>query len=263
MIVLIVIGVLLLICILLLASSLTIELEYDNDLKYKVKYLCFTIAPLSPKQQKKKKRKEEKKKRKEAKKALKQKKKRDKLRKKRSSAQKGQHAKAATGSPAKSAGNTEKKPSEAEASKDKQQKSDTKAKKPKPDIGLIIKIIKNASPHVKRIFKKIRFTKVYADIVVGGDDAAKTAVSYGAHCAAVNGLIAFLDNTVTFKKEKINIRADFDLEKTDYYLSGTIKLRLSTLLHSVIWGYAAVKNELEALADAASQDNAPQDKKAA
>lgn len=252
----IVIGALVLIFILLLFSSITVELEYDNDLKYKVKYLCFTLAP---KDEKKKKRKEEKKKRREAKKALKQKKKRDKLRKKKSKTQqKGQNAKSTAGTAKKPL------PSETKAPKDKQQAPDIKKeKKPKPDIGLIINIIQKAKPHVKRMFKKIRITKVYADITVGGDDAAKTAVSYGVHCAAVNGLIAFLDNTITFKKEKINIRADFDLEKTDYYVSGTIKLRVSTLLHSVIWGYAAVKNELEAITDAASQGNAPQTKKAA
>lgn len=253
---LIVIGALLLIFILLLFSYITVELEYDNELKYKVKYLFFTIAPQN---EKKKKRKEEKKKRREEKKALKQKKKRDKLRKKRSKTQqKGQHAK--------SAGSTAKKPSppEEKAPKDKQQAPDTeKEKKQKPDIGLIIRIIQKAKPHVKRMFKKIRITKVYADITVGGDDAAKTAVSYGVHCAAVNGLIAFLENTVNFKKEKINIRADFDLEKTDYYAAGTIKLRMSTLLYGIICGYSAVKNELEAIADAASQGNAPQTKKAA
>lgn len=256
MIALIVIGALLLIFVLLLFSSLTVELEYDNDLKYKVKYLCFTLAP---KDEKKKKRKEEKEKRREAKKALKQKKKRDKLRKKKSNTQQKGQQTVNTGS-----GIKKPSPSEANSPKDKQPAPDIKKeKKPKPDIGLIIRIIQKAKPHVKRMFKKIRITKVYADITVGGDDAAKTAVSYGVHCAAVNGLIAFLDNTVTFKKEKINIRADFDLEKTDYYASGTIKLRVSTLLHSAIWGYMAVKDELAAIAGAASQDNVTQPKKAA
>ena len=58
---------------LLLASSITAELEYDKVFKFKIKYLFFTIAkdPLSPKEQKKKKRKTEKKKRREEKKAKK------------------------------------------------------------------------------------------------------------------------------------------------------------------------------------------------
>lgn len=277
---LIIIGAVLLLIFILLASSLTVEFEYDSTFKYKVKYLCFTIKkdPLSPREQKKKRRKEEKAKKKAEKNKTKLKKKRDKLRKKNN---KGQHTAAKTGAkpaqghnvtgakgnPARGqqaqSGSGEKK--SAETVGKKQQFADKKAeKKPKPDLNIIISIVKKAKPHIKRIFKKIRFTKVYVDITVGGDDAAKTAISYGVHCAAVDGLAAFLDNTITFKKEKICIRADFDLEKTNYYASGTLKLRMSTLLHSIIWGLFAVMGELKALTEGDAEDNIPsQNKKAA
>ncbi len=112
---------------------------------------------------------------------------------------------------------------------------------------LIFRILGKAKPHIKRLFKKIRVTGVYADITVGGSDAAKTAISYGVHCAAVDGLAAFLDGMITFKAEEINIRADFELEKSVYYAKATVKLRLSTLLHSGLWGAAAVYGELKEL----------------
>ncbi|MDE6725645.1 MAG: hypothetical protein K2J79_08565, partial [Ruminiclostridium sp.] len=60
----------------------------------------------------------------------------------------------------------------------------------------------------------------------------------------VNGFIAFLKNNVSFKAKKIDIKADFDLEKTDYYIYGKVKLRLSTLLSCLIWGYSAVQGAM-------------------
>lgn len=98
---------------------------------------------------------------------------------------------------------------------------------------------------------------------MGGDDAAKTAVSYGTHCAAVYGLISFLDSAVTFKAEKIEIRADFQLEKSEYYAKGMLKLRVSTLLHSGIWGFLAIRNELMQITGATEKNAAASAHKAA
>lgn len=246
---LIIIAAIAVLLFILLASSITAELEYDSVFKFKIKYLFFTLAkdPLSPKEQKKKKRKEEKK----AKKAAKA----EKVKK----SDKKSVPKKTPDLTEKIPNNPEKKTEEASETpnppkKDKekntqQKKSKGKEKNSKNKITpeIVFGVWGKAKPHVKRIFKKIRITGVYVDITVGGEDAAKTAVSYGTHCAAVNGLAAFLENSVTFKAEKINIRADFDLEKTVYYAKATVKLRLSTLLHSGLWGIAAVYGELKSI----------------
>lgn len=228
---------------LLLASSITAELEYDKVFKFKIKYLFFTIAkdPLSPKEQKKKKRKAEKKKRREEKKAKKT----------------GKHIaeKKPRHLPTEKAHTPEAEEKErSEALPDNLKsavRSKPEEKKQKKKSGmtpeLIFRILGKAKPHIKRLFKKIRVTGVYADITVGGGDAAKTAISYGVHCAAVDGLAAFLNGMITFKAEEINIRADFELEKSVYYAKATVKLRLSTLLHSGLWGAAAVYGELKEL----------------
>ncbi len=227
----------------LLASSITAELEYDKVFKFKIKYLFFTIAkdPLSPKEQKKKKRKAEKKKRREEKKAKKT--------GKHIAEKKPRHLPTEkTNAPEAE----EKRRSEAPPNNVKSAaRSKTEEKKQKKKSGMTPEIIFSiwgkAKPHIKRLFKKIRVTGVYADITVGGGDAAKTAISYGVHCAAVDGLAAFLDSMITFKAEKINIRADFELEKSVYYAKATVKLRVSTLLHSGLWGAAAIYGELKEL----------------
>ena len=238
---LIVIGAILLLLFILLASSIRVDAEYDKVFKYRVKYLFFTFVknPLSPREIKRKKKKE-----------LRAKKKKEKEQRK-----KGAHLMQRSGKkPQKSEVNevsevktTEQAQAAGQPQKQEQGKADKKAPaKPKMKFSfdLIKRIIGRASPHVKRIFKKIRLSNVVIDIVTGGDEAAKTAISYGVHCSAVYGLVGFLDNVITFKAEKISVRADFDQPKNEYYAKGTLKLRLSTLLHSAIWGFFAVLSEI-------------------
>ncbi|MCM1298753.1 MAG: DUF2953 domain-containing protein [Firmicutes bacterium] len=246
----------------LLDSSLTVHFEYDQGFKFKIKYLFFTIMmnPDSPRRIKKKARKEAKKKKKEAKKRLKQEKKELKQEKKESKTAMYQRPQPAAADAAK------KKRGAAEAEepikiqykkgvKGKPKKeSKPKSKKKKISLDLIMAVIRRASPHVKRIFKKIRFYDLYIDIIVGGEDAAKTAISYGIHCSVINSIAAFLSNTVTFEAKKISINADFDLEKTDYCAKGTVKLRLSTLLHSAVWGGLGVLKEILEAGDDESEE---------
>lgn len=251
-------AVLLLIVILIITTSVTVKLKYDGEAEVKVKYLFFTVVrtPESPSKIRKKKRKKEK----EAKKRLKELKKREKLRRKqrkaahlktdvrkppRDEASKENTAFSAEKSDGESEGKdaqkSEDKNKKAENAKDKNEKANKKAK---VDLETAIRIFNSAKPHVKKLFKKIRITDVLADIVVGGDDAAKTAISYGVHCGAIYGLIEFLKRSITFKAEKITIKADFNLPKTDYYARATVKLRLSTLIGCLLWGFLAVTKEL-------------------
>ncbi len=251
------------ILILFLTTSVTLHVKYDNGLSLKVKYLFFTIfmSPDSPGRTNRRKRKEKKKKAKEEKQFLKQQRKTDKLRRKRKRAA---HLKTAGDRRAKKGKSTQppqQRSSEyggqtrdqAYGSKSeipdparKASKADTEGDtKSKADLKLIMRMLDKAKPHIKRLFKKIRITGLLVDIMVGGDDAAKTAISYGIHCTAVNGFIGFLGKTVTLKTDRVAIKADFDLEKTDYFARATVKLRLSTLIRCAVWCALAVKGEME------------------
>ncbi len=238
---LIVIAAVALVLFILLASSLTVDFEYDESFSFKVKYLFFTIImnPNSPRRIKKKEKKEAKKKKKALKKSALSKLPADNEEEDSSD---DPHSE-------KTAETSVPKDKKQNKDKDKDKKKDDKKpkdkhKKKKLNLDLILSIIKKASPHVKRIFKKIRFYNIVVDITVGGDDAAKVAISYGAHCSAVYSIVAFLQNTVTFKVKKIDVKGNFNLEKSRYYARGTVKLRLSTLLHSAIWGACAVLLEI-------------------
>ena len=254
---LIVIGAIALLIFILLASSVTVDVEYERVFKYRVRYLFFTLIgdPESPRRIKKKRKKERNKKSAQSKQQPDKKQENDQA----------SAARQESTEPAKQ--DTEKPQEKAQSEPQAQAKPADKAapKKPKQKISLdqIKRIWDKASPHVKRIFKKIRFSNVVIDITTGGDDAAKTAISYGVHCSAVYGLITFLDSVISFKADRISVMADFGLPKTEYYLKGTVKLRLSTLLHSGIWGFFAVFAELRKVSGAPPEKNAVSAKKAA
>lgn len=244
-------AALLLAIILLITTSITVKIRYDGETEIRVKYLFFTIvrSPETPSRIKKKKKKQ-----------LKELKKREKLRRKnRKAAHLKTNEKKSSRKINSKEASTPLKENEAEPGKEENvQKAETisnasesmknrKAKsnkKAKVDFQTAMRIVNSAKPHIKRLFKKIRITDVLLDIMVGGDDAAKTALSYGIHCSAIYGLIEFLKQNVTFKADRITIKADFDLPKTDYYARATVKLKLSTFLRCMIWGFAAVTKEL-------------------
>ena len=273
-----VIAFLILLVIFLLTAYVKLELEYDSEPFVKVKYLIFSriLMPETKQSIRRKKRKEKK-----------EKKNREKAEKKRRKDLRGQHL----NSEKKSGKNPQKQAAKnsdniksaqkaappqkaqqvpkgdgaknvgAKTAADKSKnvnisdKAIPKKGKPKPDLDMIINCVNAAKPHVKKLFKKIRIYDVFAEIVVGGDDAAKTALSYGTHCAAINGFIAFLKNNVSFTAKKIDIKADFELEKTDYYIYGKVKVRLSTLLSCLIWGYFAVQKATDSDTPKQKQSN--------
>lgn len=245
---LIVIGAILLVLFILLASSITAELEFDGTFRYKVKYLFFTfiVNPESPRRKRKREKKEQKKKKKEAAKAAKEAKNAKKAAKQKKTPAK-KKAETAVVKPQEEikTEKAEEAPAEKKSGK-KEEKAEKKAEKPKMkfSLDLIQRIIGRASPHVKRIFKKIRFYNVVIFVTAGGKDAAKVAMSYGYHCWAVYSITKLLSETITFKAKDVDVRADFDLEKNEYYLYGVVKMRVSTLLHSAIWGFFAVLSEI-------------------
>lgn len=242
---------LLLLIILLITTSITVKIRYDGETELRVKYLFFTIvrSPETPSRIRRKK-----------KKRLKELKKKEKLRRKN---RKAAHLKTnekkssrrknpnEDSSPLKEKDTDLKKGENIREAKtadnapkinsSKKERSDKKAK---VDFQAAMGLINSAKPHIKRVFKKIRITDVLVDIMVGGEDAAKTALSYGVHCCAIYGLIEFLKQNVTFEADRITIKADFDLPKTDYYARATIKLKISTFLRCVLWGIVAAAKEL-------------------
>lgn len=211
----IIFGGIILLIVLLLMQSVKATICYENGkLDFKVKFLFITIFPLKPRKPKK-----------------------NKQKKKAEAASKNEkNEQVEAPEPL-----TEEVPKKAEyESENKPKTRKNSATKPKKsgfdfDLEMIMDYVRNASPPVKRLFKKIRVRDLYIDYVVGTDDAAKTAIKYGSICAVIYPVIEWLTTYFSVQAREVKINADFSRETDDIFAYCVIKLRLGTALFCVIW----------------------------
>ena len=136
-----------------------------------------------------------------------------------------------------------------------------KGKKPKKDnfitkifkekgkiegVKFCLALIKLAFSRIIWVIKKIKFKKLFLDISVASDDAANTAISYGALCAAVYPLVNFIDQNTGFGVKKVNIYTDFDKLSPEIEVSVSAKTRLIYAVIaavSMLFAYLRLKKE--------------------
>lgn len=98
-----------------------------------------------------------------------------------------------------------------------------------------IKIIWGFSEkRLKRIFTHIYIENLMIDFVIAGEDACKTAVSYGTVNAAVYNGISVICSLFRTKVKSVDIACDFDGKKPVYDAAADITARPSTLLSAVL-----------------------------
>ena len=83
---------------------------------------------------------------------------------------------------------------------------------------------------LKTIDKKIKITNFDCKITVGGNDAADTAIQYGAVCAVVYPFVNFLATITDFNFKDIVVISDFDSGKYEIYLYFKVKIKIIHLL---------------------------------
>lgn len=186
---------------LLLAGRVSVFFDYNDELAglaLKIKYLCFTVVKIPKKKKPKTKKNADKK---------------EKTKKE--------------------------KPSE---TKNEDEKKDEKEGKKKGKFGLknltfddILELLKQALTGIgkplRKLFKSIVFSHMSIRITCGGDDAAKTAIKFGAMNIAVGNALGLLDSFFTLKPlDDLNIGVDFQSEKTLYDCYFEVRMTLFAAL---------------------------------
>lgn len=136
--------------------------------------------------------------------------------------------------------------------KAKKEKSETKQKKAKEEkkkkdivirlkkrfkhdgtaatLKVIIGAAKNILSSLGRMISKISVRDLRLSLDVASDDAALTAVEYGAVCGVVYPFLDMLTTCADFKAKKIDIRADFQKNVSSLAFHLTLKIKIITLL---------------------------------
>lgn len=98
----------------------------------------------------------------------------------------------------------------------------------------ITSFVKALILRIKKQLRHIKITRLCLGINVATDDAALTAIYYGAVCLAVYPILSLLDSLSNIALKQIDIRADFESAKPDFAFSARVKLRLFFLLAAAV-----------------------------
>ena len=134
-----------------------------------------------------------------------------------------------------------KKDDKAKKSKKKPKKKDDKKtddenaeEKPKKKLALgdileLVKLVLNSlGKPLRKILKRVEIDHLALNIVCGGEDAAKAAITFGAVNVAVGNLMGWLDTFFTLKPvDELSVNVDFESEETTADAYVEIKLTVA------------------------------------
>lgn len=218
-------GAIIVVLLVLLMTSVKVRFEYSGELRLKINWLLVTLVRIPAKTKKMKRR--DKKAAKDAEKTA------DAAANTEESASEG---KTDSGSSA-GAKSTDKAPEKGTKKPAKSAKSaKSGGKLTLKDIFELVKLVWDSlSTPLKRLLKATRIYGFQLQIVVGGDDAAQTAIKFGGVNMAAGSALAFLDGCFTLKEPDLNITCDFMSEETTAECVFTAKLTLIAALAFLFW----------------------------
>ncbi len=83
---------------------------------------------------------------------------------------------------------------------------------------------------IKPQLLKIKFRKFKLDLIIVGEDAAMTAIEYGAVCGIVYPVLSFIDQNLNIKLKQINVEAGFKYSESVFSTSFDVKANALLLL---------------------------------
>ena len=103
-------------------------------------------------------------------------------------------------------------------------------RKKKGDMGELWQIICSLLPPLGTLLTSIRITRLQIQLVVGGTDAADTAIRYGQTCALVHGSVATLSGMMQVQIDRIEIGWDYLHAGITEKVSLELRLRLGIIV---------------------------------
>lgn len=86
------------------------------------------------------------------------------------------------------------------------------------------------------------FTEFTLRVVVGDEDVADAAMTYGRVCSVIYPLVTMLDSAMTFRRRTVDLRCDFEQEEITVTFDGQLRYRPLNFVQ-FLWGL--VKNYLK------------------
>lgn len=109
-------------------------------------------------------------------------------------------------------------------------------------VQLVLRLLPVGVEALGALKKRIRIDRLTLHYTAGGDDAAKTALTYGKLSGAAGMIVALLDNSFQVKQQEITMDVDFLAEKATVYLDVGLSIKIGQILYlGLRYGAASLK----------------------
>ncbi|MBO5163310.1 MAG: hypothetical protein J6B75_02530 [Ruminococcus sp.] len=119
--------------------------------------------------------------------------------------------------------------------KSKKKRSEDEPEEKKSKLESILELWEIADRPALKIFKGIKLSELYIDIIVANEDAYKCALNYGRVSGAIYQLLGWLSVLFNVKLKTVDINPGFALSESRWDASVKISLNLMTPVIAGIW----------------------------
>ncbi len=102
-------------------------------------------------------------------------------------------------------------------------------------IEMVLDMLRSADRPLIHICKGFRFSNIYIDFMITGEDAYKCALKYGEISGAVYNIIGWISTVCTAKFKTVDIFPDYKSDKSRWDISVKLGFRLITLIVAGIY----------------------------
>lgn len=127
----------------------------------------------------------------------------------------------------------------------KKENSSKKLKDIKSTAKNVKAILASSGKIVKMLIKSIKFKKLNLKIIIGSEEASKTATTYGAVCAAVYPAASAFISCNEPNNYDISVRPDFLSEKIKIFVDLKLKTRIINFLIIAIKSFKIINSKLK------------------
>lgn len=131
------------------------------------------------------------------------------------------------------------------AKKGGEKKPETQEKPPEKKGGtvqLVLQLLPVVVEALGALKRRIRIDLLVVHYVAGGEDAAKTALTYGKVSGAAGVILALLNNNFKVKKQEVTMDVNFLAERATVYLDAALSIKIGQILYlGVRYGIACLR----------------------
>lgn len=101
-------------------------------------------------------------------------------------------------------------------------------------LGELMPFLRSDWSFIGDILRKIHIKRMVIRMVIAGSDPADLALDYGKAWALLGNIHAWLERFFVIKKKNLDVRCDFNADKTRIFVQLDLRISLARLIHLIV-----------------------------